>query len=39
VEEAARKGSEAARQNLKGIEVYGPAWKEYEAWKEVMEEN
>ena len=39
VEEAARKGSEAARQNLKGIEVYGPAWKEYEAWKEIMNEK
>ena len=36
--EAARNGSEAARQNLKGIETYGPARKEYEAWKEIMNE-
>lgn len=36
VEEAARRGSEAAVQNLKGIEVYGPARKEFEAWKEIM---
>ena len=33
---AARMGSEAARHNLKGIETYGPARKEYEAWKEMM---
>ena len=38
VEKAARMGSEAARQNLKGIETYGPARKEYEAWKELMNE-
>lgn len=36
---AAQLGSEAARENLDGAAVYGPAWKEYEAWKEIMEEN
>ena len=39
LEEAARMGSEAARQNLKGIETYGPARKEYEAWIEIMKEK
>ena len=39
VEKAARMGSEVARQNLKGIETYGPARKEYEAWKEIINEN
>ena len=36
VKDAARMGSAAARQNLKGMETYGPARKEYEAWKEIM---
>jgi len=39
LEKAARMGSDAARHNLKGIETYGPARKEYEAWKEIMNEN
>lgn len=39
LEKAARLGSDAARQNLKGIETYGPARKEYEAWKEIINEN
>ena len=38
LEKAARLGSDAARHNLKGIETYGPARKEYEAWKELMNE-
>lgn len=38
LEKAARMGSAAARHNLKGIETYGPARKEYEAWKELMNE-
>ena len=33
---AAAEGSSAALENLKGIETYGPARKEYEAWKELM---
>ena len=36
LQKAARMGSEAARENLNGIETYGPARKEYEAWKEIM---
>ena len=36
---AARNGSQAASQNLKGIEVYGPARKEFEAWQQAMKEN
>ena len=36
LQRAAREGSEAAAQNLKGIETYGPARKEYEAWKELI---
>ena len=36
LQKAAREGSEAAAQNLKGIETYGPARKEYEAWKELI---
>ena len=39
VRQAARDGSEAARHNLKGMETYGPARKEYEAWKEIMNNN
>lgn len=39
LEEAARMGSSAARHNLEGTKVYGPARKEYEAWIEVMKEN
>jgi outer membrane protein OmpA-like peptidoglycan-associated protein len=39
LEKAARMGSDAARHNLKGIETYGPARKEYEAWKEIINEN
>lgn len=38
LEKAARLGSDAARHNLKGTETYGPARKEYEAWKELMNE-
>ena len=38
LEKAARMGSDAARHNLKGIETYGPARKEYEAWKKIMNE-
>lgn len=37
LEKAAREGSEAAVQNLKGIETYGPARKEFEAWKRLMD--
>ena len=33
---AARNGSQAASQNFKGIEVYGPARKEFEAWQQAM---
>lgn len=36
LEKAAREGSVSAAQNLKGIESYGPARKEYEAWKELI---
>ena len=36
VRQAAQDGSEAARHNLIGMETYGPARKEYEAWKEIM---
>lgn len=36
LQKAAREGSEAAAQNLKGIETYGPARKEYEAWNELI---
>lgn len=36
LQKAAREGSEAAAQNLKGIDSYGPARKEYEAWKELI---
>ena len=36
LQKAAGQGSVAAEQNLKGIETYGPARKEYEAWKELM---
>ena len=32
IKRAARQGSDAAVQNLKGIETYGPARKEYDAW-------
>lgn len=32
-------GSSCAVENLKGIEVYGPSRKEYEAWKDVMIKN
>ena len=39
IKKAARAGSHAAAQNLKGIETYGPARKEFEAWKAVMEEK
>lgn len=39
IEKAAQNGSLAAAENLKGIETYGPARKEYEAWIEVMKEN
>ena len=36
---AARMGSEAARENLQGTEIYGPARKEFEAWKNTMNER
>ena len=36
LEKAARAGSHAALQNLEGIETYGPARKEWEAWKETI---
>ena len=36
LEKAAREGSVSAAQNLKGIETYGPARKEYEAWQELI---
>ncbi len=36
---AASSGSQAASQNLKGIEVYGPARKEFEAWQEAMKDK
>jgi hypothetical protein len=36
---AAAEGSSAALENLKGIETYGSARKEYETWKEIMKEN
>lgn len=39
LEAAARNGSEAAAENLRGIETYGPARKEFEAWQEVMKDN
>ena len=39
LQKAARMGSEAARENLKGIETYGPARKESEAWKEIIYNN
>ncbi|MBR3406277.1 MAG: DUF3575 domain-containing protein [Bacteroidales bacterium] len=39
LKKAARDGSVAARENLKGIDTYGPARKEYEAWKEIINEN
>ena len=32
IKRAARQGSDAAIENLKGIETYGPARKEYDAW-------
>ena len=38
LKKAAREGSDAAAQNLKGIETYGPARKEYEAWKQLMKQ-
>ena len=39
IQSAARKGSEAAAENIKGIETYGPARKEFEAWQELMKEE
>ncbi len=36
LEKAAAQGSSAAVQNLKGIETYGPARKEFEAWQELI---
>ncbi len=36
---AAQLGSSAARENLHGASVYGPARKEYEAWQEAMKDN
>jgi len=39
IQEAARDGSAAAAENLRGIEVYGPARKEYDAWLELNKTN
>lgn len=39
VRQAAKDGSHAAQENLEGIETYGPARKEYEAWLDAMKEN
>ena len=39
IRQAARQGSEAAARNLEGIESYGPARKEYEAWKALLKEE
>ena len=39
IESAARGGSEAAAENLEGIETYGPARKEFEAWQQIMKEE
>ena len=39
LQKAAREGSEAAAQNLKGMETYGPARKEFEAWKILMDKK
>ena len=39
LQQAAKNGSEAARENLQGIETYGPARKEYEAWLELDKSN
>ena len=39
VKRAASMGSRAAEMNLKGIETYGPARKEYEAWLESRNNN
>ncbi len=39
IERAAALGSDAARENLEGIKVYGPARREYEAWQEAMKDN
>ena len=39
LQEAARKGSACAATNLKGIETYGPARKEYEAWQQALKEE
>ena len=37
--QAARQGSQPAKENLKGTEIYGPARKEYQAWLEAMKDN
>ena len=39
LKQAARAGSQAAVQNLKGTETYGPARKEYDAWLEALKDN
>ncbi len=39
LEEAVERGSDAARENLKGAQEYGPARKEYDAWLKVMKEE
>ena len=39
IKTAAKNGSVEAKQNLEGIEIYGPARKEYEAWVEAMKEK
>ena len=36
---AARGGSSAAAENLEGIQTYGPARKEFEAWQKLMKEE
>lgn len=39
LQKAEKDGSAAAKHNLEGTKTYGPARKEYEAWKELMEED
>ena len=39
LKKAAEKGSTCAATNLKGIDTYGPARKEYEAWQQALKEE
>ena len=39
IEQAARMGSQSAKENLEGIKIYGPARKEFDAWQEAMKDN